>query len=153
MPCAFFSRKPEGDEGKGQQRWYVREQETYTLVSCLVRLKSWIGGRKVTVFSEHKSLESWYNEDLCTMFGPPGRRGRWHEFLLRYNSVVVYKPGKDIVAADALSRRAYTAGVAADTNFHGSDADLKEVLEWEAAEKAKDDAILQTAHSNSVTAE
>ena len=96
----------------------------------------WIGGRKVTIFSDHKSLESWYKEDLCTMAGPSGRRGRWHKFLSRYNIVVVYKPGKDNVVADGLSRWAYPAGEADDTNFQGSDADLEGVSRWEAKEKA-----------------
>ena len=89
----------------------------------------------MTVFTDHKSLESWYKEDLCTMAGPLGRRGRWHEFLSRYNIVAVYKPGADNVIADGLSRWAYPAGVADDTNFHGSDADLEGVMRWEAKER------------------
>ena len=131
VPCAFFSRKLE----KGQRLWGVREKETYGFVSCLLNCKSWIGGRKVTVFTDHKSLESWYKEDLCTMAGPLGRRGHWHEFLSRYNIVVVYKPGADNVIADGLSRWAYPAGVADDTNFHGSDADLEGLMRWEAKER------------------
>ena len=70
------------------------------------------------------------------MAGPLGRRGRWHEFLSRYNIVVVYKPGKDNVVADGLSRWAYPAGEADDTNFHGFDADLEGVSRSEAKEKA-----------------
>ena len=132
VPCAFFSRKLE----KGQRVWGVREKETYALVSCLLKFKSWIRGRKVTIVSDHKSLESWYKEDLCTMAGPLGRWGRWHEFLSRYNIVVVYKPGEDNVVADGLSRWAYPAGEADDTNFHGSDADFEGVSRWEAREKA-----------------
>ena len=79
-PCAFFSRKLEGKDGKGQRAWSTRQQETYALVSCLLKFKSWIGGRKVTLYTDHKSLESWYKEDLCTLSGPLGRRGRWHKF-------------------------------------------------------------------------
>ena len=78
-PCAFFSRKLEGKDGKGQRAWSTREQETYALVSCLLKLKSWIGGRKVTVYTNRKSLESRYKEDLCTLSGPFGRRARWHQ--------------------------------------------------------------------------
>ena len=32
-PCAFFSGKLEGKDGKGQRAWSIREQETYALVS------------------------------------------------------------------------------------------------------------------------
>ena len=141
-PCAFYSKNLEGQirygpEGEAlgftrQRAWSVREKRTYALVSCLLKFKSWISGRKVTVFTDHKSLESWYKEDLCTMAGPLGRRGRWHEFLFRYNIVVVYKPGKDNDVADEMSRWAYPAGLADDTNFHGSDADLKGYEDWEA---------------------
>ena len=57
-PCAFFSRKLEGKDGKGRRPWSTCEQETYALVSCLAKFKSWFGGRKVTVYTDHKSLES-----------------------------------------------------------------------------------------------
>ena len=30
--CAFFSRKLEGKDGKGQRAWSTREQENYALV-------------------------------------------------------------------------------------------------------------------------
>ena len=73
----------------GQRAWSVRGKETYALVSCLLTFKSWISGRQVTVLTDHKSLESWYKEELCTIAGPLGRRGRWHKFLSRYNLVVV----------------------------------------------------------------
>ena len=112
------------------------------MVSCPLKFKSWISGRKVTVFTDHKSLESWYKEDLCTMAGPLGRRGRWHEFVSRYNIVVIYKPGKDNDVGDGMSRWAYPAGLADDTNFHGSDADLKGYEDWEAQEKAWNDALI-----------
>ena len=136
-PRAFFSRKLQGtvkydDAGNvlgytGQRAWSDREKETYALVSCLLKFESWISGRHVTVFTHHKSLESWYKEELCTTAGPLGRRGRWHEFLSWYNIAVVYKPGVENDVADGMSRRAYPAGLVDDTNFHGSDADLEGV--------------------------
>ena len=127
-PCAFFSRKPEGKDRKGQRAWSSREQETYALVSSLIKLKSWIGGRKVTVYTDQRSMESWYKEDLCTLSGPLGLRGRWHEFLSLYHIEVVYEPRKDNIVADGLSRWAYPAD---DTNFHGSDADQKGAMKQE----------------------
>ena len=66
--CAFYSKKLEGQicyapEGgalgfAGQRAWSVQEKETYAMVSCLLKFKSWISGRRVTVFTDHKSLES-----------------------------------------------------------------------------------------------
>ena len=151
-PCAFFTRKLQGsvtydaDENvlgyMGQRAWSVREKEIYALESCLLKFKSWISGRQVTVFTDHKSLESWYNEELCTMAGPLGRRGRWHEFLSRSNIVVVYKLGVENDAANEMSRWAYPVGLADDTNFHGSDADLEGVTQWEASGREKEQQLI-----------
>ena len=55
---------------------------------------------------------------------------------------VVYKPGKDNTVADGLSRWAYPAGLADDTNFHGSDADQKGVMKQERELKEKEENIL-----------
>ena len=141
--CAFFSRRLEGKDGKGQSAWSTREQETYALVFCLLnKMKSWNGGRKVTVYTNHKSLESWYKEDPCTLSGPSGRRGPWHEFLSRYHIEVVYKPRKDNTVADGLSRWAYPAGLADDTSFHGSDTDQKGVMKQERELKEREEKCL-----------
>ena len=150
-PSAFFSRKLEGKDGKGQRAWSTREQETYALVSCLLKFKSWIGGRKVTVYTDHKSLESLYEEDLFTLAWPLGRRGRWHQFLSRYHIEVVYKPGKDNTVADGLSRWAYPAALADDTNFHGSDADQKVVMKQERdLEEGEEKMLAQRARNTQV---
>ena len=119
----------------GQRAWSVRDKVTPALVSRLLKFNSWISGRQVNVFTDHKSLESWYKEELCTMVGPLGRRGRWHELLSRYNIVVVYKPGVENDAAVGMSRWAYLAGLADETNFHSSDADLEGVTQWAASER------------------
>ena len=127
----------------GRRSWSVREKETYALVSCLLKFKTWISGRQVTVLTAHKSLESWYKEELCTMAGPSGRRGRWHQFLSRYNIVVVYKQGMENDAAEGMSRCAYQARLADDTNFHSSDADLEGETEWEASDAKESNSSSQ----------
>ena len=101
-PCFFFSRKLGGRHGMQQRVWSTREQETYALVSCLLNFQSWIGGSKATVYTDHKSLESWYKEDPCALWGPLRRRGWWHEPLSWYHIEVVYKPGKDNTVANGL---------------------------------------------------
>ena len=45
-PCTFFSRKGERKDGKGQRAWSTREQETYALVSCLLKFKVGLGDEK-----------------------------------------------------------------------------------------------------------
>ena len=127
-PCAFFSGKIEGKDGSGQRASSTREKETYALVSCLLKFKSPIGGQNVTVYTDHKSLETWYKEHLCTRSGPLGRRGPWHEFLSPYHIEVVHNPGKDNSVADGSSWWAYPARLADDTNFHRSDVDQDGVM-------------------------
>ena len=120
-------------EGKGDLRPGV----------CLLEFKSWISGRQVTVFADQKSLESWYKEELCTIAGPLGRRSWWHEFLSRYNIVDVYKPEVEKDAADGMSRWAYPAGLADDTNFHGWDADLEGETQWVGSEREKEQQAIE----------
>ena len=115
-PCTFFGRKLEFKDGKGKKAWSPREQETYALVSCLLKLISWIGGRKVIVDIDQKSMESWYKEDLCTLSGPFGRRGWWHKNFKPDHIELVYKVGREKTVADGLSRWAYASGLADDTN-------------------------------------
>ena len=65
-----------------------------------------------------------------------------HEFLSRYHIEVVYKPSKDNTVADGLSRWAYLARLADDTNFHGSDADQEGVMKLERDLKKREEKIL-----------
>ena len=131
MPVAFFSRRlqscPQGDKLLGQMGWTVREKENYTLVCCLFKFQTWIGFNEVVVRTDHKSIVQWYKEDVCTIPGLLGRRGRWHEVLSRFNLLIEYIPGDDNADGDTLSRWAYPAGAVQDTNFHGSDEDA---LRW-----------------------
>ena len=90
---AFFSRKLQGavSEGKGekgksgQMVWTIREKETFALVCCLLQFQSWIWGNEIEVHTDHSSILQWHKEDLCTISGPFGRRGKRHELLSRFN--------------------------------------------------------------------
>ena len=83
---AYFSRKLQGSKSSkgntrlGQLGWTPREKETYALVCCLLKFQSWISYNQVDVGTDHSSIVQWYKEDLCTLSGPFGPRGRWHEF-------------------------------------------------------------------------
>ena len=128
---AFYSRKLQGEcagttnEGftrtkhTGQYGWTPREKETYAIVSCLLKFQSWIGGQEITVKPDHSAIVKWYKEDFCTISGPLGRLGRWHEFLSRFNLLIECTPRPENHLGDALSRWAYPAGTAQDTNFMG----------------------------------
>ena len=135
VPVAFFSRKLT----KSQRNWSPREQETYAIVSALRKWAGIIGYQEVVVLTDHKALESWATEYVDTPSGPAGRRGRWHETLSKFKVEVTYIPGKENVAADAMSRYAYPAGSALqDCSWHGSAQDseeMKKIIEEEEAEE------------------
>ena len=135
-PCAFFSRKLSGKPGMGQRGWSVREQETYAIVLALLKFRSWIASSQIEIlcWSDHKSLELWFKEDLATVSGPLGRRGRWHEFLSSFNLTVCYIKGEENTVADILSRWTYEACQDNDTNMHGGEADLEFFLSKEKEE-------------------
>jgi hypothetical protein len=121
VPVAFCSRKL----APGQVRtWSPREKETCAVVLALQKWASYIGLQPVLILTDHKALEAWATETLDTPSGPAGRRARWHELFSKFDIHVTYIPGKDNVAADALSRWAYPASKAfADVSLHGSQAD------------------------------
>ena len=134
-PVAFFSRKLQGDPGKGQRAWHIREKETFAIVATLYKFRSWLAGQqvKVKVLTDHKSLETWTREDFDTVSGPIGRRGRWHQFLAKFQLEIVYIRGEDQTVPDVLSRWAYPAAHAApDVSIMGSKED---VAGWEADER------------------
>ena len=62
-PVAFFSRKLQGDNGKGQLKWSIREKETYAIVLILQKFRSWVASSlvKIMVLTDHESLQHWYS--------------------------------------------------------------------------------------------
>ena len=94
----------------------MREKESYALVTALLNFEPWVGGGQVVVVNtEHQALLKWYQEDLCTMLGPLGRRGRWHEVLGSLDIRLNYTKGEDNVLGDVMSRWVYPAGFREDT--------------------------------------
>ena len=131
-PVAFFSRKLQGDPGKGQRGWHIRLKKTFAIVATLYKSRSWLAGQqvRVKVLTDHKSLETWTKEDFDTVSGPIGRRGRWHQFLARFQLDIIHVRGEDQTVPDVMSRWAYPAAHAArNVSIMGSQADVEG---WEA---------------------
>ena len=79
-------------------------------MAALHKFRSWIqSGVTVRASTDHRALVHWFREDLGSISGPVGRRGRWHEFLSQFQLEVEYKKGEDNVGADTMSRWAYPA--------------------------------------------
>ena len=74
---------------------------------------------------------------MDTPGGLAGRRGRWHEFLSKFDLHVTYIPGRYNTVEDALSRWAYPASEAySEVSFHGTSKDKAEVIEFDKEEQA-----------------
>ena len=61
----------------------------------------YVFGRHVIIHSDHKLLEAISNKNLANA---PPRLARMLLRTQRYNCTIIYKPGKDVPIADALSR-------------------------------------------------
>ena len=82
----------------------------------------------VQVSTDWRTLVHWLREDIGTIIGPVGHRGRWHELLSQFQLEVEYKKGSDKVGADAMSHWAFAACQhAPDACLHGSEEDMKKV--------------------------
>ena len=132
-PLAFWSRKLTTRQRNCSQR----EQDAYAILCALQCYDGWSLGHRVEVMTDHKSLESWRTEHVDTPGGPAGRRGRWHEFLSKFDLHVTYIPGRYNTVAGALSRWAYPASEAySEVSFHGTWKDKGEVIEFDKEEQA-----------------
>ena len=133
-PLAFWSRKLT----TRQQNWSVREQEASMILCAPQCYEGWIMGHRVEVLTDHKSLESWRTGHVDATGGPAGKRGRWHEYLSKFDLHVTYIPGRYNTVADARSRWANPASEAhSEVRFHGISTDKAEVIEFDKEEQAE----------------
>ena len=88
---------------KTERNYSQIEKELYAIVFGAIRFHRYIYGRKVTVYTDHKPLESVLTKPL---FQAPPRLQRMLFALQPYraNMSVHFRPGSEIPVADALSR-------------------------------------------------
>ena len=96
-PIAYYSRKL----NKAEINYPIHDKELLAIIHCL---KQWDAelrscGR-FTVLTDHRNLEHFMVKRSLSE-----RQARWAECLSRYNMEVQYRPGKEAVVPDALSRK------------------------------------------------
>ena len=84
-----------------QLNYAIIEKELQVVVFACKRFHQFIYGKKVTVYSDHKPLESISNKLLAQA---PPRLQRMLLCLQKYDIQIKYKPGTEMIIADALSR-------------------------------------------------
>ncbi|XP_033756234.1 uncharacterized protein K02A2.6-like [Pecten maximus] len=97
QPIAYASRALT----ETQQRYAQIEKETLTIVFGCTKYHQFIFGREVTIEWDHKPLQAIFRKPLNRA---PPRLQRLLLTLQKYTLNVVYKPGKTMYLADALSR-------------------------------------------------
>lgn len=96
QPIAFFSKK------LSPRMWsastYVRE--LYAITEAVKKWRQYLLGRRFRVFTDQRSLKH-----LMSQVIQSPEQHKWASKLLGYDFEVHYKPGKENIVADALSRQ------------------------------------------------
>ena len=82
-----------------QRNYPVIEKEAYAVIYALTKLRPYLYGAKVAVFTDHKPLRCLFTKDLDNT-----RIQRWQILLTEYNATIQYREGKNNIRADMLSR-------------------------------------------------
>lgn len=96
QPVAYYSATYTG----GQRNYATHEQEMLAVVEALKHWKHLLWGAKVTVRTDHQSLQHFFKQQTLSR-----RQIRWMEELADYDLEIKYVKGKQNAAADALSRK------------------------------------------------
>ena len=99
-PIAYASRTLSNAE----RNYSNLEREALSLVFGVKKFYQYIYGRHFSLVTDHKPLESLFNEKKATPPMAAARIQRWALTLAAYNYSIEYKPGPEHANADALSR-------------------------------------------------
>ena len=100
-PIAFASKSLSDTESRYSNIEREMLGSSIERVYGLERFHHYVFGRHVNVHSDHKPLEAISNKNLANA---PPRLARMLLLSQRYNFTIIYRPGKDVPIADALSR-------------------------------------------------
>ena len=96
-PVSYVSRSLTN----AQKNYAIIEKELLAVLFGCERFHQFVYGSEVTIISDHKPLESIMKKPLSKA---PARLQRMPLRLQRYNINLLYKPGRDMIFADTLSR-------------------------------------------------
>lgn len=94
-PIAFFSKKMSSRIAAAST--YIREM--YAITEAVKKWRQYLLGNTFKIFTDHKSLKNLMSQSIQTP-----EQQKWLAKLIGYNFEIVYKPGRENVVVDALSR-------------------------------------------------
>jgi hypothetical protein len=106
-----------GDHRKGSVRCGIRTQ----------KLRPYLLGSEFVIYTDHRPLVSLFSSTILN-----AKIQRWAITLSKYGASIEYRPGKDNVRADMLSRIRGTAAIA-----------TIDTLDWQDAEEHQTDELLR----------
>jgi len=99
-PISYQSRQLR----KAERNYPVHDLELLAMKYALAKFRIYLlGSKPFVVYTDHASLRTAVNSPHISQ-----RMARWLAFFAEYSFTVEYKPGRDNVLADALSRRPST---------------------------------------------
>ena len=126
---------------KAQKNYSTTKQELLACVVFAQEFSHYLKGKEFKLRTDHSSLQWLYN-----FKNPTGMLARWLEILGNYHFQIVFRPGAQNAAADAMSRRpSPVADVACQTEscFRVSARDWP--LSFIQGEQAKDEVLAELA--------
>jgi len=98
LPVSFYSRQLSPRE----QKFAATELEALALLETVKHFAFYLFGRQFVVYTDHKAFEQFFSSQKLN-----NRLWRWRLQLLDFDFVIKYKPGKDNLVPDSLSRQGW----------------------------------------------
>lgn len=96
QPIAFMSRAL----GISKRAWSIYAKEMLAIVEAIRTWRLYLLGRKFFIRTDHRSLKYFLDQRVATP-----EQQKWVAKLLGYDYEILYRPGRENSAANALSRR------------------------------------------------
>ncbi|MCO5550731.1 hypothetical protein L7F22_004222 [Adiantum nelumboides] len=106
-PVAYTSRKLRDHE----RNYPTHDLELLAVIHALKLWRHYLLSRKFQLVTDHKSLKWIFTQPNLNM-----RQRRWIELLQEYDFDIKYRPGKDNVVADGLSRKSFLNAISIPNN-------------------------------------